>query len=229
MDGKHTTARMSLAGEHYEILVKPDDALNFKLGRKKNISNILVIETIFTDASKGLRPSENKLRENFGTDDVSKIAEIILKRGELQLTIDQRRRLIEEKRKQIVAFISRNCLDPRTSFPHPPLRIEQSMKQVKLVIDPFKSGEEQAKDVIEKLRPILPLKIERLRIAIKIPPEYAPRVVGIVRNFGNLSQEEWRKDGSWIAIVELPAGLHLSFLERIRKITRGNYQTKILK
>jgi len=229
MGGKHITARMSLAGEHYEILVKPDAALNFKLGRTKNISNILVIETIFTDASKGLRPSENKLRENFGTDDVSKIAEIILKRGELQLTTDQRRRLIEEKRKQIVAFISRNCLDPRTSFPHPPLRIEQAMKQVKLVIDPFKSGEEQAKNVIEKLRPILPLKIERLRIAIKIPPEYAPRVVGIVRNFGSLSQEEWEKDGSWIAIIELPAGLHLSFLERIRKITRGNYQTKMLK
>ncbi|MCK5402943.1 ribosome assembly factor SBDS, partial [Candidatus Bathyarchaeota archaeon] len=106
---------------------------------------------------------------------------------------------------------------------------EQAMKQIKLVIDPFKNGEEQAKDVIEKLRPILPLKIERLRIAIKIPPEYAPRVVGTVRNFGSLSQEEWEKDGSWIAIIELPAGLHLSFLERMRDITRGNYQTKILK
>ncbi|MCK5625262.1 ribosome assembly factor SBDS, partial [Candidatus Bathyarchaeota archaeon] len=117
MGGKHTTARMSLAGEHYEILVNPDAALNFKLGRTKNSSNILVIDTIFTDASKGLRSSENKLRETFGTDDTSKIAEIILKRGELQLTTDQRRGLIEEKRKQIVAFISRNCMDPRTSFP----------------------------------------------------------------------------------------------------------------
>jgi ribosome maturation protein SDO1 len=226
---KHTTARITLAGEHYEILVKPDAALNFKLGKTDNISNILVTETIFIDVGKGLRPSENKLKEAFGTDDASKIAEMILKRGELQLTTDQRRRLIEEKRKQIVAFISRNCMDQRTGFPHPPLRIEQAMKQVKLVIDPIKRGEEQAKDVIEELRPILPLKMDRMRIAIKIPPEYAPRMIGVVRNFGKLSNEEWQKDGSWIAIVEFPAGLHLSFLERVRDVTRGNYQTKILK
>ncbi|MCK5402638.1 ribosome assembly factor SBDS, partial [Candidatus Bathyarchaeota archaeon] len=95
MGAKHTTARMSLSGDHYEILVNPDAALNFKLGRTKNMSNILVIETIFTDANKGLRASEKKLRETFGTDDASKIAEIILKRGEIQLTTDQRRRLIE--------------------------------------------------------------------------------------------------------------------------------------
>jgi ribosome maturation protein SDO1 len=229
MGEKHTTARISVAGEHYEILVKPDAALNFKLGRTTNSSNILIMETIFSDAGKGLRPSESKLRETFGTDDVAKIAEIILKRGDLQLTTEQRRRLIEEKRKQIVAFISRNCMDPRTGFPHPPLRIEQAMKQVNLVIDPYKRGEEQAKDVIEELRPILPLKIEQLRIAIKIPPEYAPRMIGIVRDFGNLSKEEWQQDGSWVAIVELPAGLHLTFLERMRDITKGNYQTKILK
>jgi ribosome maturation protein SDO1 len=220
---------MSIAGEQYEILVKPDAALNFKMGKIKTFANILVIETIFTDAKKGLRPTEKQLMDAFGTDEPSAIAEIILKRGDLQLTTAQRRGLIEEKKRQIVAFISRNCLDPRTGYPHPPLRIEQAMKQVKLVIDPFKRGEEQAKDVIEELRPILPLKMERLKIAIKIPPEYAPKMSGIVRNFGSLSKEEWQKDGSWIAIVELPAGLHVSFLERIRNITKGNYQSKILK
>ena len=229
MGEKHTTARISIAGEPFEILVKPDAALNFKLGRTTNSTNILVIETIFTDAKKGLRPSENKLKDAFGTDDASTIAETILKRGELQLTTEQRRRLIEEKRKQIIAFISRNCLDPRTGFPHPPLRIEQAMKQINLAIDPFKRGEEQAKDVLEELRPILPLKMERLRIAIKIPPEHAPRMLGIVRDFGSLSNEEWQQDGSWIAVVEIPAGLHLNFLERMRNVTKGNYQTKILK
>lgn len=229
MGEKHTTARVTVAGEHFEILVRPDIAFEFKMGKPVEITRVLVIDTIFADASKGLRASEEKLQKTFQTTDPYKIAEAILRRGELQLTTEQRHRLVEEKRKQIVAFISKHCIDPRTGLPHPPLRVEQAMSQVRLLIDPFKSGEEQARTVIEELRPILPLKIEQIRIAIKIPPEHAARSLGVTKDFGTIKQEEWQRDGSWIAIVEMPAGLHSGFLERIGKITQGNYQTKILK
>ena len=162
MDGKHTLARMSVGGEHFEILVKPDPALQYKLGQQSEIQKILVAEEIFTDSGKGLRASEEKLKKAFGTEDIYKIAETILRRGELQLTTEQRKELVETKRKQIINFISRNCIDPRTGAPHPPLRIEQALSQIRLVIDPFKSGEEQAKDAIDALRPILPLRMEKL-------------------------------------------------------------------
>ena len=229
MDEKHTLARITVAGEHFEVLVKPDPALQFKLGQLSDISKILVSDNIYTDSGKGLRASEEKLKKAFGTDDLYTVAETILRRGELQLTTEQRRELVEVKRKQIINFIARNCIDPRTGAPHPPLRIEQALSQIRLVIDPFKSGDEQAKDAIEALRPILPLRIENLRIAVKIPPEYAPKAIGMVKEFGTLSREEWQSDGSWIAVVELPAGLHTAFLERVGKVTQGNYQTRILK
>lgn len=220
---------MMVGGEHFEILVKPDLALQFKQGHQLEVLKILVVEEVFTDSGKSLRASEEKLKKAFGTDDINKIAEIILRRGELQLTTDQRRELVEIKRKQIINFISRNCIDPRTGAPHPPIRIEQALSQIRLIIDPFKSGDEQAKDAIDALRPILPLRIEKLRIAIKIPSDYAPKTIGAVKEFGAVSNEEWQSDGSWIAVVEMPAGLHTTFLERIGKITQGNYQTRILK
>jgi ribosome maturation protein SDO1 len=229
MAEKYTTARMTLSGEHFEILVKPDDALEFKMGKPIGISHILVVDTIFSDASKGQRASMENLEKIFKTTDSFKIAETILKRGELQLTTEQRHGLVEEKRKQVVNFIARHCIDPRTGFPHPPLRIEQAMSQVRLVIDPFKSGEEQARMVIDELRSILPLKIEQMRIAVKIPPEYAARTLGVAKNFGIIKQEEWQRDGSWVAVIEMAAGLHSDFLEKIGKITQGNYQTKILR
>ncbi len=229
MSEKYTIARLAVAGEQYEVLVRPDSALEFKLGRQQDISKILVADAIFTDSGKGLRASEEKLKKAFGTLDIYKIAETILHRGELQLTTDQRHRLVEEKRRQIVNFIARNCIDPRTGYPHPPLRIEQALSQIRVVVDPFKSGEEQARDVIDALRPILPLRIENLRIAVKIPPEHAPRVKGVAKEFGAISNEEWQSDGSWIAVVEMPAGLHAPFLERLGKITQGNYQTRMLK
>ena len=117
---KHTIARISVMGERFEILVQPDNALNYKLGKQIEISKILVTDEIFTDSGKGLRASEDKLRIAFKTTDPFTIAAIILQQGELQLTIKQRRELVEEKRRQIIAFLTRNCIDPRTRSPHPP-------------------------------------------------------------------------------------------------------------
>ena len=147
MDTKYTIARISLAGERFEILVHPEKALQYRMGKKGSLSDILAIDVVYTDAGKGLRASEASLKKSFGTTDVEKIADVILTKGELQLTAEQRRRLIEDKRKQIVAFISRHCIDPRTGLPHPPARIEQAMAQAKFSIDPFKDAEEQAKEV----------------------------------------------------------------------------------
>jgi len=229
MGEKYTTARISIGGEHFEILVHPDNALNYTLGRQIEISQILVIATIFTDASKGMKASEESLMKAFKTTDVFKIAEIILKHGELQLTTEQRRKLTEEKRKQIINFISRHCVDPRTGLPHPPLRVEQALSQIHVVVDPFKDAEEQAKSVIESLRGILPIKFEHIKIAVKIPPEYAAKAIGAVKDFGTIERQEWGSDGSWLALVTMPAGLHGAFLDKLNSITHGNLQTKILK
>jgi ribosome maturation protein SDO1 len=229
MSTKYTLARLTIEGEHFEILVKPDPALQYKRGEQTSISQILVIDTIFTDSNKGQRASEQKLVDAFGTINTMEVAQQILRRGELQLTTDQRRRLIEEKRIQIIDYISRHSLDPRTGIPHPPTRIKQAMEQVRVIIDPFTAVEAQAKEVIGKLRVILPISVEQIRVAIKIPPEYVPVSMGVVKNLGEVKQEEWQSDGSWVAIVELTAGTHIPFLERLAKVTRGNLLSKILK
>jgi len=229
MGSKYTIVRLSVAGDRFEVMVNPDAALDFKRGKSLEPSEVLVTPTIFTDANKGMRVSDEKLENAFQSSDVYEIAKTILRKGQLQLTIEQRRRLVEEKKKQIIDFISRRSIDPRTGLPHPPIRIEQAINQIHVSIDPFINVEEQAKQIIESLRPILPIRVEHIRIAIKIPPEYAPRTIGVVKNFGDIKQQEWQSDGSWIAIVEMTAGLHSSFLEKLEKTTRGNHQTKILK
>ena len=228
MSDKYTTARLAKGQDHFEILVKPQQALDYKLGKQVPMSQVLLIEEIYSDSSKGTRASEEKLQKDFGTTDPVMIAEEIMKSGELQLTTDQRRQLIEEKRRQIVAIIVRNAIDPRTNTPHPPLRIEQAMSQIRLSIDPYKSAEEQSKLVIEELRPILPLKIEQMRVAVKVFPEHAARAYNAFKSFGNVSREEWQADGSLVAVVEMPAGMYGSFIERIGKLTQGTIQTKVL-
>ncbi|MEM2942529.1 MAG: ribosome assembly factor SBDS [Candidatus Bathyarchaeia archaeon] len=229
MSSRYTTARLTVGGEHFEILVKPDLALEYKTGKPIPITQMIAIEEIYSDASKGTRASAEKLQKSFGTTEPVKVAEEIMKRGELQLTTEQRRQLVEEKRKKIISFISRNCIDPRTGAPHPPLRIEQALSQVRITIDPFKSAEEQSKDVIEMLRPLLPIKMEQMRVAVKIPAEYAPRAYGALKSFGVISREEWQSDGSWVGTMEMPAGLYGPFIERMGRLTQGSIQSKVLR
>jgi len=229
MSSKYTTARITVGGEHFEILVKPNLALEYKTGKQIPVTQIIAIEEIYSDASRGTRASAEKLQKTFGTTEPVKVAEEIMKRGELQLTTEQRRQLVEEKRKHIVAFISRNCIDPRTGAPHPPLRIEQALSQIRVTIDPFKSAEEQSKDVIEMLRPLLPIKMEQMRVAVKIPAEYAARAYGALKGFGAISREEWQSDGSWVGTMEMPAGLYGPFIERMGKLTQGTIQSKVLR
>jgi ribosome maturation protein SDO1 len=228
MSERYTVARMTHDGEHFEILVKPQLAFSYRLGKTTSISELLVTDTIFTDAGKGLRVSEDKLQEVFGTTNPIKIASVILKKGTLQLTTEQRKQLVEDKRRQIISFISRQCVDPKTNLPHPPMRIEHAMKQIHFSIDPFRDVEEQAREIIKLLRPILPLKMEQVSVAVCIPPEHASKAYGTVKGFGVIKREQWQADGSWSATVEMPAGLYGPFLEKLGKITRGNLEAKMV-
>jgi ribosome maturation protein SDO1 len=229
MSERYTIARITHDGEHFEILTKPEPALSYRLGKTTSVSQVLATETIFTDAGKGTKASEEKLQEVFGTTDSLKIAEVILKKGTLQLTTEQRKQLVEEKRRQIVSFISRECIDPKTNLPHPPLRIEQAMKQIRFSIDPSKGIEEHAKEIIKLLRPVIPLKMEKISVAVRIPPEHASKVYGTVKGFGTIKRDQWQADGSWSAIVEMSAGLYGPFLDKLGKMTRGNLEAKMVK
>jgi len=153
-----------------------------------------------------------------------KVAEAILKGGELQLTTDQRRKMVEDKKKQIISTIVRNFVDPRTGMPHPALRIEQAMQEARVQIDPFRDAAEQTKKVIDALRTILPLKSEKIRFKIVVPPQFAPQSIGALKSFGELQNEQWGADGSLTTIIEIPAGVRTALLEKLGSATKGAAQ-----
>jgi ribosome maturation protein SDO1 len=228
MSEKYTVARIAKGDEHFEILVKPERALDYRMGKISGITEVLAAETIFSDANKGTRASEESLRKAFGTADPLKVAETVLKAGTLQLTTEQRRKMVEDKRRQIVDFISRQSVDPRTNLPHPPLRIENAMEQIHYPVDPFKPVEEQAKDIVKLLRPILPLKMEQMMVEITVPAQYAARAYGSIKGFGTIKKEEWRADGSWHGVLEMPAGLYAPLLQKLGDVTKGNGEAKVI-
>jgi len=224
-----TTVRLTEGGEHFEILVNPDAALSYKQGRNVEASQVIVADEVFSDSNKGLRVGVEKLRKHFNTDDEAQAAVEILKRGELNLTQEQRKRLTEEKRRAVIAIISKNFVDPRTMLPHPPMRIEQAMQEQRVSIDPFLDANEQTKSVIEKLRTIIPLKSEKVKLSVKVSAQYSGQTIGILKNFGEIRKEEWGADGTLSAIVEIPAGGQPGLLDRLGSTTKGAAQVSIVK
>ena len=202
---KVTVVKYSFENEKFEILVKPDPAFDYKLGKISEISKILVSDEIYTDSGKGKRASSELLLKVFKTDDSTQIAEIMMKKGDLNLTTEQRKKMTTDKRKQIVTFISKTYVDPRTHLPHPPLRIEQALTDGRGSIDPFRNVDEQIKDVVEKLRPIIPLKSENTVLEISIPAQFVAQSYSVLKSTGTLKKEDWQSNGSLKAILEIPA------------------------
>lgn len=221
-------ARISRSGMNFEIMVDPDKALEFKRKNEGNIEDILAFPEIFKDSKKGEKHSSDDLQKAFGTTDVFEVAKKIIKEGEIQLTTEQRNRFIEEKRKEIANIISRQGIDPKTKTPHPPDRILNAMNEAHVLVDPFKPAKEQVKNILEKIQEVLPISLERIEIAMRVPIEYAGKANSIVREMADVKKEEWTST-AWVAVIEIPAGIQSDIYDHLNKLTGGKVEVKIIK
>ncbi len=226
---EYVIARIEKMGEKFEVIVKPDAVQNLREGKSVDILSNIAIDQIFRDAHKGSKASEEKMKEFFGTTDPIEVARKLIAEGEIHLTTDQRREMLEAKRKQIITYIAANAINPQTGGPHPPQRIEIALEEAKVRIDPFKSVEDQMKTVLDGLRPLIPIRFEKVRIAVKLTAEHSAKCYGDIKSFGKIIQEEWQPNGTWIGVVEIPGGMQTEFLDRLAQKTKGDVETKLLK
>jgi ribosome maturation protein SDO1 len=222
-------AKLESHGETFEVLIDPKAVKDIRDGKQVDLFDYLVIDEIFKNAHKGTRAPEDKIKEVFGTTDPLEVAKQIVVKGEVQLTAEQRKEMQESKRKRIVSEIARNAINPQTNGPHTVQRIELAMEEAKVHIDPFKSVEAQVKDVLDKLRPLIPIRFDKMRIAVKLTGDEYGRCYEDIIHFGKIVKEEWQTNGNWIGVVEIPAGMRDDFYAKLNEKTKGNVETKQLK
>ncbi|CAG0952561.1 MAG: ribosome assembly factor SBDS [Candidatus Methanoperedens sp.] len=222
-------ARLKTHGKTFEVFVEPEGALAFKKGDPVKIENILAVEDVFEDAKNGDRPAEQDIINAFGTTDALKIAEKIIKDGELHLTTEQKKKIQDEKKHRIISIIATNAINPQTKGPHPPARIEAAMNEAGVHIDPMKNVDELVEIAMKAIRPLIPIRFEEVKIAIKLPAEYATKAYGSVAGFGTLTKQEWQNDGSWIGVLTIPAGRQDELYSLLNRLTKGSAETKFIK
>jgi len=224
------TARLESHGERFEVLVDPDAALAIKRGEfDGDLEEVIAAEDVFEDASRGDRPPENALEEVFGTTDPMAIIPEVIERGEIQITADQRREMQEQKRKNLINRITRNAVNPQMDdAPHPPERIESALEEAGFTVDPMEPVETQVDDALEALRPVIPIRFDTVTVAVQLPADYAGSGQAKVREFGDLEREEWQADGSWIGVIQFPAGMQNEFYDLVNEVSSGNAETRIV-
>ncbi len=222
MSEKLTLARIKKFGKNFEVSVDSDLALKFKKNELKDVREVLLSENVYSDAHKGLVVPAAVLKEVFGTDDVLKVAEIIIKEGEVQLSSEHRHKEMEQKKRQLIEMIHRQAVDPKTGYPHPSDRIEAALEQGKINFDYNTSVEEQFEGIISKLRVLLPLKIEQKKLSVEVPGQYAGKAYSIVTRNSKVLKEEWTAKGSWRVLLEIPAGFYFDFLNLLNSVCHGD-------
>jgi ribosome maturation protein SDO1 len=222
-------ARWEIQGSRFEVLVDPQAVQDLKDGKEVDLADKLALDQVFKDAKKGDKISEEHLEKVFHTRNLAEIAREIVRKGEVQVTTEQRHRLQEAKRRQIVATIARNAMNPQTGAPHPPARIDSAMQEAKVHIDPFRPVDAQVQEVLAKLRPLLPIRLDVVKVRIRVPGQHYPRVIGEIRGLGRLLEETWLGDGAWSGIVEIPAGVQTELYEKLNARTKGAAETALVK
>ncbi|MCK4895573.1 MAG: ribosome assembly factor SBDS [Candidatus Heimdallarchaeota archaeon] len=215
-------------GRRYELLVNPEPAWLFIQGEEVEIDTIFEVYIVYENISRGVKATQDDLDVAFEGLTDREIAIKILKEGKLQLTISQRNEILKDKRIEIVDFIHIHCINPRENTPIPKDRIENAILDLGVNISYKDDVKSQALEVIDLLKPIMPIRLESVKLAVKIPPSYTGALYGFVISAGNLVQEEWLSDGSLAVVVNIPSGTQADFLEQITSKTKGKAQVKVL-
>ncbi|MFB6128264.1 MAG: ribosome assembly factor SBDS [Halorhabdus sp.] len=225
------TARLETHGERFEVLVDPDAALAIKRDDfEGDLEDVIAAEDVFENASRGDRPPEDALEDVFGTTEPLDIIPEVIKKGEIQITADQRREMQERKHRELVQRITRNAVNPQMDdAPHPPDRIESALEEAGFQVDPMEPVENQVDDALDALRPVIPIRFDEVTVAVQLPADYAGSGQAKIREFGDLEREEWQSDGSWVGVVTFPAGLQNDFYELANEVSSGEAETRIIK
>ena len=221
-------ARLETGGHRFEILIDPNEAQAFKEGDDIDWEDSIAVDGIWADSAKGERSSEDIIDDIFDSSDLIEIYKRILIEGNIQLTSEQKKEMINKKKKQILSHIVANAMNPQTGGAHPPQRIENAIVEAKYNFDPIRSVEKQVEDIVRKIRPLIPISFEKVKAVVKIPAIFVGKCYGQMSGLGSIENEEYQNDGSWIGIVKMSAASYNELENLLGSITKGAAEIKII-
>jgi len=211
----------------FEIVCQNGAPLKYRNG-KTSVNNALMADQIFTNVTKGDIANPDVLKDVFGTDNINECCKIILENGEIQYTAQERKAFITEKTREIVYYLTKNYVDPKTKLPHPSVRIEQAMKKAKFVVDPNIDARNQAEQLLKKItgKQLMFAKAVLLTANLTIKHAHVNQCQNIISKNSTIINQEWTAEGC-IFTLELTQGDMDTLIVALNKPTNGNYDFEL--
>mgnify|MGYP001584206009 CR=1 FL=1 len=141
----------------FELLCNPETVQPFRMGTME-FSQVIAVEEIFTNSSKGNVAKAQDLEKAFDTSNFEEIAELILKKGQFSFTTKELADMREQKKRQVVELIHTNFIEPKTEKPYSVSLIEHTLKEIRFVADPHVPATKQFEKCEKKLKDKIVLK-----------------------------------------------------------------------
>lgn len=154
-------------GVKLEIACYKNKVISYRSGVEDRLDEVLQVNRIFTNVSRGLMASKKDIGTVFSEDWTSEqCIKYILEHGELQVAHQERTAETDELFKDIAVVISQKCVHKDNGRPFPSPVIEQSLRSIGATVKQDQPVKKQALSLIQHLieSQIIPIARAKMKV-----------------------------------------------------------------
>jgi ribosome maturation protein SDO1 len=196
---------------------------SWQKGVEIDIDEVLQIDTIFLNVSRGEAASSKDLKKCFGTADKDEVCRIILKQGQLQVGELERKAERENLLRDISSIIADKCVNPTTNRPYTFTVIQRMLKEIGFTVKENRNAKQQALDAIPELQNHMPL--ERKKMLLRLI--FAAADVASVKSHLDSIDATVEKEQLVSAQCQIDCLIHPSNYRKVDEVVVGQLKGKL--
>ncbi|KAF9353626.1 MAG: ribosome maturation protein [Benniella sp.] len=221
--------RYRKGGKRFEIACYKNKVMEWRNGVEKDLGEVMQIDNVFFNVSKGQVANKEELLKCFKTEDLNAIILEILKKGELQVGEKERSTMLDGMYRDIATIVAEKCVNPETQRPYTVTMIEKAMADLHLSVNPSRSAKSQALDVIKQLleKKTIPIARAQMRIRIVVSSKDGKKIRDrLMSMIASKEDEDLGENYEWVCLID--PGQFRPINELLQAETKGKGQLEML-
>ncbi|KAF9478701.1 Shwachman-Bodian-diamond syndrome protein [Pholiota conissans] len=225
-----SVVRLKKGGKRFEIACYKNKVQEWRTGVETNLDDVLQINNVFTNVSKGEVAKHGDLQKAFGKIQLSDVVKEILNKGEVQVGEKERDHDLVSLRKEIATLVAEKCVDPATQRPYPVGMVEKAMAEAGYSIKQNKNAKSQVSECIKLLQSDsnLPIQRARMRIKVSLPIADADKLRQKILESAEKVEQNETRETDWESTMLIDPGQFRVINELLQKECKGRGRLETL-